>query len=120
MSEPIPPNLDPSSPIRERLLTLAPLLREAHHIGPEVQEVVADLVDELVRMMDPAAPSTQAEHLAATSTHLMQALHRKQHVGLLITAKERLAEAAARAEAEAPVATGLARRLIDALAGLGI
>jgi hypothetical protein len=120
MSNPISPSPDPSGSIQERLLKLAPLLREAHHIEPEVQEIVADLIDELVRMVDPAAPSSQAEHLAATSTNLMQVLHRKQHVGLLTAAKERLEEAAARAEAEAPVATGLARRLVDALAGLGI
>lgn len=120
MSEPTSPGPDTSSLVREDLLKLAPLLREAHHIEPEVQEILADLVDELVRMVDPAVPSTQSEHLAETSTQLMLALHRKQHVGLLTAAKERLEEAATRAETEAPVATGIARRLVDALAGLGI
>ena len=120
MSEPATPSPEMTSPARETLLKLAPLLREAHHIEPEVQKILADLVDELVRMVDPTAPSVQTEHLAETSTHLIQALHRKHHVGLLTAAEERLEEAAARAEAEAPVATGIARRLLDTLAGLGI
>jgi hypothetical protein len=120
MSEPESPGPVPSSPLQQSLLKLAPLLREAHHLEPEVQEILADLIDELVRAVDPAAPSAQTEHLAETSAHLVRVLHRKQHVGLLTAAKERLEEAAARAEAEAPVATGLARRLVETLAGLGI
>lgn len=119
MTEP-PLGFDTSLPARENLEKLAPLLREADHIEPEVQKILADLVDELVRMVGPASTSARAEHLAETSAHLIQALHRKQHVGLLAAAKKRLEEAAARAETEAPVATGLARRLLDTLAGLGI
>ena len=71
-------------------------------------------------MIDPHAPTVQAEHLAESSTHLVEALHRRHHAGLIAAAKERLEEAASRAEAEAPVATGLARRLIDTLANMGI
>lgn len=119
MSEPTSPSPETTERVRADLLKLVPRLREAHHIGPEAQEALADLVEELVRLLDPAAPSSQAEHLAETSAHLLQAV-RQQHVGLLASAKDRLEEAAARAEAEAPVATGLARRLVDALAGLGI
>ena len=70
--------------------------------------------------MDPHPPAVEAAHLAESSAHLVEALHRKHHAGLIAAAKERLEEAATRAEAEAPVATGLARRLIDTLANLGI
>jgi len=70
--------------------------------------------------MDPHAPAPQAAHLAESSTQLVHALHRKQHAGLIAAAKERLEEAPTRAETEAPVATGLARRLVDALANMGI
>src|SRR5262249_55046935 len=71
------------------------------HIDPDVQQALADLVDELIRVMDPHAPALEAAHLAESSTHLVQALHRKQHAGLLTAATERLEAAATRAEAEA-------------------
>ena len=114
---------DPSptaSPVRANLLEVARLLREAHHLDAAAQRELADLVDELAGVLDPAAPSDQAAHLAETSAHLARALHDPHHPGLLAAAKARLEDAAARAEVNAPVATGVARRLIDALARLGI
>jgi hypothetical protein len=120
MTEPAPPGPDSAATVRTRLQEVVPLLRESRHIDPDVQQALADLVDELIRVMDPHAPALEAAHLAESSTHLVQALHRKQHAGLLAAATERLEEAATRAEAEAPVATGLARRLVDLLANLGI
>jgi len=120
MNEPAPPSPEAAATVRTHLQEVVPLLRETRHIEPEVQQALADLVDELIRVMDPNAPAAQAAHLAESSTHLVQALHRKHHAGLITAAKERLEEAATRAEAEAPVATGLARRLIDTLANMGI
>jgi hypothetical protein len=120
MSDPASPHPEPPAAARTDLEEVVPLLREARHIDPEVQRALADLVDELIRVMDPHAPAAQATHLAESSTQLVKALHRKHHAGLITAAKERLEEAATRAEAEAPVATGLARRLIDTLANLGI
>jgi hypothetical protein len=120
MTEPLFPNPEGEATIRNRLQEVVPLLRQTRHIEPDVQQALADLVDELIRVMDPNAPAAQATHLAESSTHLVQALHRKHHAGLIAAAKERLEEAATRAEAEAPVATGLARRLIDTLANMGI
>jgi hypothetical protein len=121
MTEPISspnPNRDAVSPTR--LEEVVGLLRSSSHIDPQVQQALADLVDELIHSLDPNTPAAQAEHLAESSAHLVQALHRKHHAGLIAAAKDRLEEAATRAEAEAPVATGLARRLIDTLASLGI
>jgi hypothetical protein len=106
--------------VRARLQEVVPLLRTARHIEPEVQQALANLVDELVRVMDPNAPAAETGHLAESTAHLVQALHRRHHGGLIASAKERLEEAATHAVAEAPVATGLARRLIDTLANLGI
>jgi hypothetical protein len=122
MSEPMPQPIDPEPPttIRADLHAVVPLLREARHIEPDVQAALADLVDELIRVMDPHPPAAEASHLAESSTQLVQALHREHHSGLIAAAKQRLEEAATRAEAQAPVATGLARRLIDTLANLGI
>ena len=120
MSEPTLPTPEAAATVRTQLQAVVPLLREARHVDPDVRQALADLVDELIRLIDPNAPAAEAAHLAESSTLLAQALHRKHHTGLISTAKERLEEAATRAEAEAPVATGLARRLIDTLANLGI
>jgi hypothetical protein len=120
MTESTPPSPETAAAVRTQLQEVVPLLRSSRHIEPEVQEALADLVDELIRVMDPNPPAVEAAHLAESSTHLVQALHRKHHAGLIVAAKERLEAAATRAEAEAPVATGLARRLIDTLANLGI
>ncbi len=120
MSEQPSPAFEPITPTVPNLREIAPLLREAHHLNPEVQRTLADLVEELIQVMDPTAPTSQTAHLAESSALLVEALHRRHHAGLLISAKQRLEDAANRAATEAPVATGLARRLIDVLAGLGI
>jgi hypothetical protein len=120
MPEQPSPGLDAATQIRANLLESARLLREAHHIDPEAQRTLADLVEELSEALDPsAASSDHTVHLAESSTHLVQALHQR-HEGLIASAQARLAAAAARAESDAPVATGIARRLINALSDLGI
>jgi len=114
------PSPDAAARIRANLLEASRLLRSAHHLEPEAQRTLADLVEELGEALDPAvASSPHAAHLAESSTHLLHALH-QPHEGLIASARQRLSAAAARAETDAPVATGIARRLIDALSDLGI
>jgi hypothetical protein len=121
MPEQPSPGSDAAARIRANLLESARLLREAGHIEPEAQRTLADLVEELGEALDPsAASSDHTVHLAESSTHLVQALHQKHDEGLIASARDRLASAAARAESDAPMATGIARRLINALADLGI
>jgi hypothetical protein len=120
MTDPVRPGSEAVATVQGQLHEVVGLLRETRHIEPDVQAALADLMDELARMLDPHAPAAEASHLAESSTHLAEALHRKHHPGLIAAAKDRLEAAATRAEAEAPVATGLARRLIDTLANLGI
>jgi hypothetical protein len=120
MTEPTQPVPETAAAVRAQLQRIVAKLRSTRHIEPEVQQALADLVDELIRVMDPNAPAAEAAHLAESSAHLVDALDRKHHPGLIAAARDRLEEAATRAEAEAPVATGLARRLIDTLANLGI
>ncbi len=120
MTEPTHPSPDTDVAVRAQLQEVVLLLRTSRHVEPEVQEALADLVNELIRVMDPHPPAAEAAHLAESSAHLVEALHRKHSAGLIAAAKDRLEEAATRAEAGAPVATGLARRLIDTLANLGI
>jgi len=90
------------------------------HLDAGARRELADLMDELAEAIGPAADAGQADHLAETSAHLIRALHDRQDAGGLAAAKDRLAAAAARAEAKASVATGIALRLIDTLASLGI
>jgi hypothetical protein len=120
------PDQPPSRPdvavqVQASLHELAKILREARHLDPEAQRALADLVDELGKMLDPARPpSVETAQLAGSAANLMRALHEKQNPTLLQAAKDRLEEAALRAEAEAPLATGIVERLIDALANIGI
>jgi hypothetical protein len=119
MSEaaPTPP---PAETIKASLLECAELLRRTDHLDPVAQKALAELIIELVGALDPAVSSERTAHLAETSAELARALHERHDAGLIAAARARLEAAAAKAEAEAPVATGLARRLIDALAGIGV
>lgn len=110
----------PSETIRVSLRECAELLRQADHLEPAAQRALADLIVELVGALDPAVSSERTAHLAESSAHLVRALHERHDAGLVASARARLEAAAARAEAEAPVATGLARQLIDVLAGIGV
>lgn len=115
MSQPTP--TDPASRLRE----LAQLLREADHLDPEAQQEFADILDELSESVVPGPESSEHhQHLAESAAHLAEVLHQPGDTGLIARARRRLEEAAVRAETEAPVATGIVRRLIDTLANLGI
>src|SRR5207247_2223983 len=117
------PDQPPPAPeaARANLQMLARLLRDARHLGPEAQRELAELVEELSAALGPdTAPTAETEHLAASAAHLAETLHHQRDAGLLAAARDRLQDAALRAETEAPVATGIALRLIDALANLGI
>jgi len=116
----MPDQLPTADPARTSLHEIAALLRGMPHLDAGARRELADLMDELAGALGPAADAGQADHLAETSAHLIRALHDRQDAGGLAAAKHRLAAAAARAEAKAPVATGIALRLIDTLASLGI
>lgn len=118
-----PENLqpDPGSSIQNKFHELSRLLRDSRHLGLEARSELSDLIEELSRVMaSHALPSEETAHLAASTEHLVRSLHQQQDVGVLGAAKERLEEAALRAETEAPLATGVVRRLVDALASWGI
>jgi hypothetical protein len=107
--------------IRASLHDIAEVLRHAEHLEPEAQEALADLVDELSKAVQPASvPTSETVHLATSAAQLARTLHEQPSPTLLQAAKRRLDEAAARAEARVPLATGLARRFLAALADLGI
>ena len=118
MSEPAPSGCT-DSPVPDRLHQLA-RCSARHTISDRKCKPLADLIDELGRAVPPGAASTDAQtHLADTTAHLVHALHQRKDAGILNAANLRFEDAALRAEAEAPVATGVVRRVIDALANLG-
>jgi hypothetical protein len=123
--EPVMPDMpslnpQPTPELRERLLECARLLRSTRHIDPDAQVALSELFAELATCADLESPGAPTAHLAETSAQLVHALHHQHDEGLIASATDRLKEVAARAEAEAPVATGVVRRFIDALSGIGI
>jgi hypothetical protein len=98
---------------------LAQLLRQVHHLDDASRRQLADLVDELAAALHGDAPPEHAAHLAGTAADLVRALQGPEDA-LLPRARSRFEDAATRAEVEAPVATGVARQIVDLLAELGI
>lgn len=120
MSEPSP-SVSPRGPaVRERLQELARLVRETDHLGPDVQKELADLLEAMAGELAAGPVSPQAEQVAETTVSLARELHEQRVGGPLEAAKQRVIETAARAEAKAPVTTGLALRLVDLLSEIGI
>jgi Domain of unknown function (DUF4404) len=103
----------PDKPLRET----AQLLRQAEHLTPEQRQALADAANRLADALNETSPQ-EAVQLSAAATALMAALHRQD--APVEEHRSRLEEAILAAETRAPVATGLARQLIDALANLGI
>jgi hypothetical protein len=120
MAEELPAQSPDRQALRSHLQELASLLRDAPHLEPEAQQELADLVAELSQALAGNLSSAEADHLAQNAVHMIQALHEQRDSDYLSAARDRLRDAAVRAELQAPVATGIARRIIDALANLGI
>jgi hypothetical protein len=104
-----------------RLHEIAKLLRGTHHLGPEAQQALAKLADELGNLLDPAAPPpAEAVPLLESTAHVVSALRDRKGAGPLGAARERLEETIAEVEARVPGTADFARRLLDTLANLGI
>src|SRR4051812_28652963 len=112
----------PSVPeVRGRLLDASRLLRDSDALEPGVRAALVELLDELGRALEaPNAPPAEVGRIAEGAAHLAEALHKGQHPGRLGDARERLEGLLLQAEARAPAAVGLARRLVDVLAEAGI
>jgi hypothetical protein len=100
---------------------VAQLLRQGDPLKPEARQALADLVDELApALRSTALPFAEVAHLNDSMTHLVQAIQQGHDSGLLAAARDRVERAIVAAEAHAPVAAGIARRLIDVLSNIGI
>lgn len=115
--EPTPP----VSEVQSRLHEVAGLLRHSRSLDAEARRVLAQLVDELSAALAAGnVPPAEVARLADSTVHLAESLHHPHEQGLIGSARDGLEGAVIDAEAHAPVAVGLARRLLDALANIGI
>lgn len=117
------PSRQDSSPedVHAHLQGIAELLRQPHRLDTQAQAALADLVEELDQALKHGSlPAEEAGHLAATASQFAEAVHRGEHAGPLESARDRLLEAAVAAENRAPLAAGLARRIMEALSNIGI
>jgi hypothetical protein len=115
----LPP--DASTDLEANLHRIAGLLRDAGHLSPEAQESLALLVDDLAgTVKKPTGDPAAATHVAATAAQLLNALVQKHDQGVLSAARDRLERTVMSAGNQAPMAAGVARRLLDILAGIGI
>jgi hypothetical protein len=107
--------------VQSSLHTIAEVLRDPHPLSFEAREALAALLDELGNLLTaPEAPPQALGHLAESTAHLVQAVHRRADEGLLTAARDRAEQSILGIEAQAPVLAGVARRLLDALANIGI
>jgi hypothetical protein len=121
MPEQPQPNPPARPEVEASIHALSQLLREAHHLGPEAQEQLAQLVDELGSALGSGTiSSAELAHLRSSTARLVEALHQRRDERTVESARDRLEEAVIAAESKAPVVAGVARRLLDALASLGI
>jgi hypothetical protein len=121
MSDTPEPSAPAVSAIQARLQDVARLLRKSSSLDPEAQRALAELVAELSKTLEKApVPPTEVAHLAESTAHLAEALHHQNDRGMLGAARDRLERAVIRAEIRSPLAVGLARRLLDALANIGV
>lgn len=112
----------PSVPeVRARLHDAAAMIRGSSSLDPALRDTLTELLEELRRALEqPSAPPDEVSRLADSAAHLAEALHAEHDRGLVANARGRLERLMLQAESHAPTTVGLAQRLIDAIANLGI
>src|SRR5437879_1033742 len=95
------------SDVRARLHAISERLRELHHLGPETQREVAELVEEMGKALGAApVPSPELAHLTDSAAHLLHSLQEQHDTNVLTAARERLDKAILGAESQAPFVAG--------------
>ena len=121
MSEPSKENPTAATNVHEHLHTIARLLRDARHLSPEAQDLLAELVDELGRALEAnTVPPAELGRLTDQVAALLRAAKPGAEEGLMGQIQDRVDQAATSLESRAPMLTGLTRRLIETLTELGI
>jgi hypothetical protein len=107
--------------VQTHLHTISLLLRNADHVGPDAQQLLADLVDELGKALASTdVPDDEIARLTECATHLAEAVQKENEPGVLQKAEERLERAVVAIENKAPALANLTRRLAEMLSNLGI
>lgn len=107
--------------VQASLHTIAEILRDPRPLSHEVRGVLADLVDELGRVLGTATvPPAEVAHLAESTAQLARAVHRREHPSMLAAARNRVEAAILAAESKNPLTAGLAQRILETLANIGI
>jgi hypothetical protein len=107
--------------VQKRLHEVARMLHGSGSLDPDARSALAELVDELGATLQASnAPPAEVARLADSAAHLAESLHYQRGRGILGAALDRFNAAVIQAETKAPVAAGLARRLLDVLANIGI
>jgi hypothetical protein len=103
------------------LHAVARALRETPHLSREAKQALADFLDALDNPVTTAGvPTADVNRLTDRATTLLHALRHQHDAGALAAARDRLEEAVLRVESAAPVTAGAFRRLLDALANIGL
>ena len=120
----MPENQEPTPAVpdlKARLHDVASMLRRPGSLDPASQGALAELVDELSKVLERSrVPTAEITTLAESTAHLAESLHQKHDLGIVGKSRERLELAMTNAETHAPLLVGVARRLLDALANIGI
>lgn len=115
-----PPIPTDCAPVQQELHEIANLLRQGKRLQPVVRDEIAALLEELGRaVMSSAVPTPEVLHLARSASLVGQHLHEPDH-GQYGSLRARLDESLQKAAAQAPAVVGIVRRLLDALADIGI
>jgi hypothetical protein len=115
------PSSDDTTPLPGRLHEIAELLRRTHHLGPETQQALAALADDLGSIFEQSKTSPGASApLMDSIAHVARALHASEERGPLNSARQRLQDIATSVEGRAPRAAAFVDRLLEALANIGI
>jgi hypothetical protein len=114
------PGEPPPPRIKDTLLAIAQVLREVHPLTLEAQQALAGELGHSLALAVVPVPPEELTHLAESTAQMVQLVHRRASPGLLASARDRLEQAILSAEAQSPLSAGLARRLLDALANIGI
>src|SRR6516225_4285136 len=107
MSDQAPQRTPSTAEVREHLHTIARLLRAVPHLGPEAQQQLAELVDELSRALEgETVPLAELTHLADHVEQLVKATREGEETGPIGKVRDRLEAAVATVEAKAPLLAG--------------
>jgi hypothetical protein len=121
MDEPLSNPQEAAFKVREVLHAIAELLRDVPPLGPEAQQLLAEIIDELSRSLEAeTVPPAELSSLAQHVSELISAAHAGEDTGLIGSLRAQVERLAAAVESRAPLVAGLTRRLIETLSEIGI